>query len=261
MPVSEPKTTTIDINGHSCRVWTKGTGPKIGWLAGFGGLPRWTPFLDELAKTRTVIAPSLPGTPGATGHNLLDTHLDWIVAVRQLIVKAGLEGEDLAGSSVGGSFVAEFAALWPHKVKRAALIAPFGLYDEADPPEDPWAQRPDNQPGMLVANPQIWLDYKAPPDGANSVEWPIEMVRATEAAARVFWPLGNTRLEKRLPLILAPTLILWGEQDRLVPRSYAKKIADAIPGDTRIQTIAGAGHLAELDQPVATAKAILDFMG
>ena len=42
--MSEPKTTTIDINGHACRVWTKGSGPKIGWLAGFGGLPRWIPF-------------------------------------------------------------------------------------------------------------------------------------------------------------------------------------------------------------------------
>ncbi|MEZ5853268.1 MAG: alpha/beta hydrolase [Hyphomicrobiaceae bacterium] len=258
--MSEPKTTTVDINGHPCRIWTKGSGPKIGWLAGFGGLPRWTPFLDELAKTRTVIAPSLPGTPGATGHNLLDTHLDWIVAVRQLIVMAGLEGEDIAGSSVGGSFVAEFAALWPHKVKRAALIAPFGLFDINDPPADPWAQRPDDQPGILCADPQIWKDYKAVPPGANSVEWPIEQIRATEAAARVFWPLGNTKLEKRLPLILAPTLLLWGEQDRLMPASYAKKFADAITGETTIKTIAGAGHLAELDKPQATAKAILDFM-
>ncbi len=259
--MSEPTTTTIDINGHPCRIWTKGSGPKIGWLAGFGGLPRWTPFLDELAKTRTVIAPSIPGTPGATGHTLLDSHLDWIVAIRQLIVKAGLEGEDIAGSSVGGSFVAEFAALWPHKVKRAALIAPFGLFDENDPPADPWAQRPDDQPGILCANPQIWKDYKAVPPGANSVEWPIEQIRATEAAARVFWPLGNTKLEKRLPLILAPTLLLWGEQDRLMPPSYAKKMAAAMTGTkTTIKSIPSAGHLAELDQPAATAKAILDFM-
>ena len=75
--MSEPKTTTIDINGHPCRVWTKGSGPKLGWIAGFGGMPRWIPFLDKLAEKRTVIVPSLPGFPGATGHNLLDTHLDW----------------------------------------------------------------------------------------------------------------------------------------------------------------------------------------
>ncbi len=257
--MSEPTTTHIDINGHACRVWTKGTGPKIGWLAGFGGLPRWTPFLDKLAETRTVIAPSLPGTPGATGHTLLDTHLDWICAVRELILKSGLEGADLAGSSVGGSMAAEFAAMWPHKVRKLALIAPFGLYDETDPPADVWAQRPDDQPGILCANPRTWLDYKAAPANANSVEWPIEMVRATEVAARIFWPLGNTRLEKRLPTIIAPTLILWGEKDRLMPRSYADKIATGIKGPTKVQTIADAGHLAELDEPAATAQAILDF--
>ena len=74
-------------------------------------------------------------------------------------------------------------------------------------------------------------------------------MRAAEAAARIFWPLGNTKLEKRLPLIEAPTLLLWGEQDRIMPRSYADKFADAITGRTEIRIIPGAGHLAELDKP------------
>jgi hypothetical protein len=63
--VSAPKASSVEINGFPCRVWTKGTGPKLGFLAGLGGLPRWLPFLDRLAETRTVIVPSLPGYPGA----------------------------------------------------------------------------------------------------------------------------------------------------------------------------------------------------
>ena len=55
--MSEPETLTIDVNGVSTRVWRKGSGPKLGFLAGFGGLPRWVPFLDELATSRTVIVP------------------------------------------------------------------------------------------------------------------------------------------------------------------------------------------------------------
>ncbi len=258
--MTEPTTTFIDINGHPCRVWTKGQGPKLGWIAGLGGLPRWIPMLDRLSQTHTVIAPSLPGFPGAAGHTLLDSHLDWICAVREIVIKSGLEGADLAGSSVGASFVAEFAAMWPHKVRRLAMIAPFGLYDDADPPADVWAQRPDDIAPLLCANGQTWTDFKAMPAGANSVEWPIEQVRASEAAARVFWPLGNTRLEKRLPTIIAPTLLLWGEQDRVIPRSYATRIAKAIKGKSEIKTIAGAGHLAELDQPDAVAKAIVEFV-
>jgi pimeloyl-ACP methyl ester carboxylesterase len=52
---------------------------------------------------------------------------------------------------------------------------------------------------------------------------------------------------------------LWGEEDRVVPRGYAERFARGIAGDTRVTTIPGAGHLAELDQPDAVAAAILDW--
>ncbi|HTQ34925.1 MAG TPA: alpha/beta hydrolase [Stellaceae bacterium] len=257
----EPQTTTVEINGYSCRVWTAGSGPKLGLLAGFGGLPHWVPFLDMLAQERTVIVPSLPGFPGGErGHVALDSHLDWLVATRQLLEGAGLAGTDLAGSSVGGSLVAEVAALWPAMVKRLALIAPFGLFDENDPATDPWAQRPGDVAGLFCADPKNWEMLKAEPEGHNDPEWPIEQVRASEAAARIFWPLGNTKLEKRLPLITAPTLLVWGSEDKLMPRSYADKFAAGIKGKTEIAVIQGAGHLAELDKPAETAAAVLGWI-
>jgi len=255
--LSAPQTTTVEVNGFPCRVWTKGVGPKLGFLAGLGGLPRWLPFLDRLAEHRTVVAPSLPGFPGATGHNVLDSHLDWVVAVRQLIDKSGLAGADLVGASVGGAFAAEMAAIFPGHVRKLALIAPFGLFDESDPAADPWAQRRDALPGLMCADGERWTAMVAPPDGANSVEWPIEMNRAAEAAARAFWPLGNTRLEKRLGLIEAPTLILWGDRDAVMPPSYAGRFAAALDGHARVETVPGAGHLAYLDQPDAVARAVL----
>jgi pimeloyl-ACP methyl ester carboxylesterase len=252
-----PATTTVDVNGFPCRIWSKGQGPKLGFLAGFGGLPRWLPFLDKLAETRTVIVPSLPGYPGATGHGELDTHLDWVLAVRQLIDKSGLAGADLVGASVGGAFAAEMAAIFPNHVRRLALIAPFGLFDENEPAADPWAQRKDAVPGLMCADGEKWNELMAPPEGANSIEWPIELTRAAEAAARAFWPLGSTRLEKRLGLIAAPTLILWGAEDAVLPTSYADKFAAGINGTSRVEIVAGAGHLAYLDRPDAVASAIL----
>jgi pimeloyl-ACP methyl ester carboxylesterase len=259
--VNEPDTSTIDINGFPTRVWRKGSGPRIGFIAGYGGLPKWIPFLDRLAETRSVIVPSLPGFPGGDrGHSVLDSHLDWLLAVRDLIDKAGLAGGDLIGSSVGGSFAAEVAAIWPDKVNRLALIAPFGLFDEREPAADPWAQKQDDIPALMTRAPEIYKTLKQMPSGANSIEWPIEQTRAAEAAARIFWPLGNTRLQRRLPLIKAPTLILWGREDRLLPASYAAAMARAIGGHTEMKLIADAGHLAELDQPDEVAAAILTFM-
>jgi pimeloyl-ACP methyl ester carboxylesterase len=260
--MSEPETLTVDINGFATRVWRKGSGPRIGFLAGYGGLPRWVPFLDRLAEARTVIVPSLPGFPGGDrGHAVLDAHLDWVLAARELIDEAGLAGADLVGSSVGGSLAAEVAAIWPEKVRRLALIAPFGLYDAEDPAADPWAQRADEVAALMTARPEVYRALKEMPAGASSVEWPIEQTRAAEAAARIFWPLGNTRLDRRLPLIEAPTLVLWGEHDRLLPRSYAHAMARAIGGGTEVRIVPGAGHLAELDEPDAVAAAVLGFMG
>ncbi len=260
--MSDLETLTIDVNGFPTRIWRKGSGPKIGFLAGLGGLPRWIPFLDELARSRTVIVPSLPGFPGGDrGHSVLDSHLDWLLALREILDKADLAGADLVGSSVGASLAAEVAALWPATVGKLALIAPFGLFDEKNPPTDPWAQRGDAVAGLMCADPENWKALKSPPDGTNSVEWPIEQVRASEAAARIFWPLGNTRIEKRLRLIKAPTLLVWGEGDRIMPRAYAAAFAAGIAGPTTTRFIANAGHLAELDQPAAVASAILGFLG
>ena len=258
--MSEPDTQFIDINGFSTRVWRKGSGPVVGFLAGFGGLPRWVPFLDKLAESRTVIVPSLPGFPGGDrGHTVLDTHLDWVLAVRATLTAAGLNGAPLAASSVGASLALEAAALWPDSVPKLALISPFGLFEEKDPPADPWAQRGDDVPGLMCADPEKWKALKAMPEGANSIEWPIEQTRASEAAARIFWPLGNTRVEKRLGLVKAPTLLIWGDQDRIFPRTYADRFAAGIAGPTKITTIAGAGHLAEIDQPNEVAAAILNW--
>src|SRR5260370_12923643 len=198
--MGEPETTTVELNGFSSRVWRKGSGPKLGFLAGFGGLPRWIPFLDALAKERTVIVPSLPGFPGGErGHSVLDNHLDWVVAAHLVVHKAGLDGADLVGSSVGGSLAAEVAAIWPQSVRRLALIAPFGLFDETDPMTDPWAQRAPDVPGLMCADPARWEALKAEPEGQNSPEWPIERVRAAEAAAPICWRRGTPTLENRLP--------------------------------------------------------------
>ena len=62
-----------------------------------------------------------------------DTHLDWLLAGHDLLAKAGLDGVDLGGSSVGASMAVERAALWPTSVRRLALIAPISLSTQSAP--------------------------------------------------------------------------------------------------------------------------------
>jgi pimeloyl-ACP methyl ester carboxylesterase len=251
----------VDTPAGKTRVWEKGRGKTVGFFAGPGGLPKWTPFLDKLSETRRVIAPSLPGFPGGASSEPLDSMLDWVLAVGDVFDAASLEGADLIGASIGGAMAAEIAAIWPGAVRKLVLIAPFGLYDETAPVADIFAQQPANPTGILTAKPDALRDYLAAPQGANPGEWEIQALRANVASAAIIWPLGDTRLARRLPRITAETLLLWGDSDRVIPPAYAKKFAAGIAGKTKVQTIKGAGHMAEFDQPNAVAKAVEAFLG
>lgn len=251
----------VTVNGEPCRIWEKGRGDPVFYLAGIAGLPRWTPFLDRLAQTRRVVAPSLPGFPGGTGHDRLDALVDWIAATLDLLEGTGLPGGDLIGASVGGTLAAEVAAVSPALVRRLVLIAPFGLYDRQSPPLDLWAQKPGSLPALLCADGKTYSDFTAPPEDAVPAEWSIVMTRASEAAARLLWPLADTRLERRLHRIRCDTTILWGAEDNVLSPRYAERFAAGIAGKTRVTIIRGAGHLADLDAPAEIAAAVAKAFG
>jgi len=255
-----PSERTVAVNGAPCRVWEMGRGEPVGFLAGLGGVPRWSPFLDALAARRRVVVPSLPGFPGATGLDQLDDLTDWIAATLDLLDGAGLAGADLVGASVGGMLAAEVAALSAASVRRLVLVAPYGLFDAAAPTRDVFAVRQEELPALLSAHPERLLERAVPPSGADPAEWPIVLARASTAAARLLWPLGERGLVKRLHRVKAPTLLVWGEQDRVLPPSYAQRFAAAITGTVKTCTIPDAGHLVDLDAPEALAAAIHAFL-
>ena len=258
--MSGPEERSVEINGFACRVWEKGIGEPLGVLPGIGGAPRWTPFMEALSETRRVVVPSLPGFPGALGHDILDSHLDWMIVAHELLVGAGLDGADLVGISVGGAVAADAAAIWPALVQRLVLISPYGLFDEDDPGIDPFAVRPPDIGQCLSANADAYGAVFGVPENRDRVEWLVTQSRAQEAAARILWPLGDTRLARRLHRVRVPTLLLWGDRDRVVPQSYADKFVAGIGGETRIETISDAGHLADIDQPAAASAAVREFL-
>src|SRR5262249_47119894 len=132
----------VRVQGHPCRVLQSGAGRRVVYFAGIGGLPRWSPFLDALAKTCDVIAPSLAGFPGSPDFRHLDDYYAWIVAALEILEQLGDEAVDVVASSVAAPLLAEVAGLAPDRIRRLVLIAPFGIYDDAQPSADIWAQRP-----------------------------------------------------------------------------------------------------------------------
>ena len=257
-----PSERTAAVAGGELRIWEKGEGPGLCWFAGLPGLPRWLPVLDRLAEAHRVAAPSLPGAPGGHSADLLDEHVDWLLAARDAHRAADTDGGALVGASSGGALAADIAAVWPEAVGRLVLIAPFGLFDEAEPVADVFAQRPADRSPLLTERPDELDAWTASgsDDAEEAMEWDIAMQRANNAAARLLWPLGDTRLATRLGRIACPTLLIWGGDDRVMPRSYAARIADAISGPARVEIVPGAGHMAEFDRPDAVAGAIAAFL-
>jgi pimeloyl-ACP methyl ester carboxylesterase len=252
---------TVRVLGEDVRVFEKGDGAPLGLLATFGGTIAWTPFLDRLAERRRVIVPSLPGFPGAGGaFRKLDDLPDWLAATLDLLEASGLAGADLVGHGVGGLLAAEVAALARPHVGKLVLLAPLGLFDVREPVADVWARRATEVPPLFSTHPDEYTASIACPPGVEEVEWQMAQVRAHEAAARLLWPTGDRGLTKRLHRITAPTLLLWGSEDRIVPGSYAKRFAEGIAGKTEIRSIPNAGHRLDLDAPDATAAAILGWL-
>jgi len=244
----------------SARVWEKGAGNPVGYFAGLGGLPAWLPALDLLAARHRVVAPSVPGFPGGADYERLDDIFDWSLAAIDLVQAAGLAGADLIGASVGGALAAEVAALRPDLVRKLVLIAPFGLFDEAAPITDVFAFKSGDQSKALTSDPQAYDAYRARPNSAAEMDWTLMQVRAEMAAARILWPLGDTRLRKRLFRITQPTLIIWGAEDRVMAPAYAAKFAEGISGTAKTVIIPKAGHKVEFDAPDAVARAIAEFL-
>jgi len=259
--LSGPLVRHVRIDGESHRVWERGQGEGLGLLAGMGGLGHWTPFLERLSQERRVVVPSLPGFPGGgAGHHKLDDLVDWISVTLDLLEGAGLAGADLVGHGPGGLLAAEIAALSRGMVGKLVLIAPFGLFDPSEPVADCFARRASEIPSLFCTHPEAFERDLACPPGDDEVEWQLTRLRASEAAARLLWPIGDLGLRKRLHRIVSPTLLLWGSEDRVVPASYAKRFADAMGQRPGIHSVEGAGHRVDLDAPEAAADAILSFL-
>jgi pimeloyl-ACP methyl ester carboxylesterase len=100
----------------------------------------------------------------------------------------------------------------------------------------------------------------AAPAGADPLEASLDAYRAAEAAARLSWPMGDRGLEKRLHRIRQKTLIVWGEQDQILPVGYADRIAAGVTGPAEVVIVPDAGHQCAIDQPDVTAKHVRSFL-
>jgi pimeloyl-ACP methyl ester carboxylesterase len=245
------------------RVHVKGSGPAVVFFHGPWGLT-WGPFLDALARRFTVYAPEHPGTaagePDAIQH--VDTLWDLVLCYDELLGQLGLREVRLAGHSFGAMMACEVAALYPARVKRLVLIDPIGLWRDDAPVNNWMLLAPTDIPAHVFRDPAgaaARALFAVPEDPEGAALARTRLSWAMGATGKFIWPIPDKGLRKRIHRVTAPTLLVWGEDDRLVPRAYAKEFAGRL-ADSRLEVVEGAGHAPHLEQPDATARAVAAFL-
>ena len=246
------------------RVHSAGSGQPVVFLHGAGGL-EWDGFLDGLAERFTVFAPEHPGTtPGdPDGIRALDHLWDLVLYYDELFDALGVDAPALVGHSFGAMVACEVAALQPARVKRLVLIDPVGLWRDETPVVNWMLLAPADIPAHVFKNPAgaaAKALFAVPEDPEDAALARTRLSWAMGATGKFIWPIPDKGLKKRIHRVSAPTLLVWGADDRLVPRAYAKEFAGRL-ADSRLAVVAGAGHAPHLEQPDATARAVQGFLG
>jgi pimeloyl-ACP methyl ester carboxylesterase len=245
------------------RVVTKGQGPPLIFLHGPWGL-HWDPFLDTLARHFTVHAPEHPGTtPGAPDDvSHLDNLWDLVLCYDELLERMGVEGAAVVGHSFGAMVACELAAAYPRRVGRLALIDPIGLWRD-DAPVINWMMlNAQEMPAQIFRDPAgagARLLFAQPEDETARIDAQVGLTWAMGATGKFIWPIPDKGLRKRIHRVKAPTLLVWGAEDRVAPPVYAEEFARHIAG-ARIESVKGAGHAPHLEEPAAVAECVRAFL-
>ncbi len=239
-----------------------GNGPPLLFLHGVDNVQPGDPFLARLAERYRVVAPRLPGFGESSGtEHLLDLH-DLIYYELDFLDALGLHGAPVVGHSLGGMIAAELAAVQPERFTGLALIAPFGLWNPAYPVADFFAMSPAQLAAATYhdpASPAAQAAARPPEDNEAYIAFMLDRAKSLASSAKYLWPIPNRGLSKRLHRIAAPTLLVWGESDRIVPPRYAQDFQAGI-AHARIEIIPEAGHLPQVERPDQLADAVLRFL-
>jgi pimeloyl-ACP methyl ester carboxylesterase len=243
-------------------VMTAGSGAPVVYFHGVFG-PEWNGLLDDLSEKQRVFAPATVGADEPDELRSIDGILDLVLYYDTLFDRLGLDKVDLVGHSFGGMAAAEYAAVFPHRVGKLVLIDALGLWRDDAPVGDHLYQTPAGQQALMYADPaqaEVVAANAPPQDADAKMAAAVRRMTATAASALFLWPIPDRGLRKRLSRIKAPTLILWGEQDRFAPPVYAQDFAAGIAG-AKVQIIPGAGHTPQVERRAETSKAVLAFLG
>jgi pimeloyl-ACP methyl ester carboxylesterase len=212
---------------------------------------------ELLAATRPaqVITPVHPGFAGTSRPETLSTVRDLANMYLSMLEAMEMRDVTVVGSSLGGWIAADMAAQQNDRVSKVILIDAVGLEVPGHPITDLFSLAPNQVASYTFADPQTHSpDPLSLPDEVRaSIPGNIEALKAYAGVT-----MADPTLRTRLASAVTPTLVIWGEEDRIAPIEIGYAYADAIPGAT-LELIPNAGHLPQIEAADRVAELVWSF--
>jgi pimeloyl-ACP methyl ester carboxylesterase len=228
-------------------------------LHGFGSsLQTWDDWAATLSATHRVIRYDLPGF-GLTGADPSGQYsvARGVAVLAALMDQLGVAKASLVGNSMGGMLAWQFAAAWPARVEKLVLVSPDGFAS----PGFEYGRAPD-VPLLLKALPYTLPRFMLRASLAPAYANPAALMRAPGVRRAVIARTAQTVLadpRPKLARIEAPTLLLWGEQDGMIPFGNAADYIKEIP-HARLVPLPGLGHVPQEEAPAVSLAPVAAFL-
>jgi len=255
----------INIDGNKIRYLEAGGFKKtIVLIHGLGAsAERWEFVIPLFNKQYSVIVPDLIGF-GYSDKPLVDYTSDFFSNfLANFLEKIGLEKTNIIASSLGGQIAAEYALKHKNSIEKLVLVSPSGAMKHSTPALDAYVMAAlyPNKEGAenaykMMAAPGREINPKIVEDFVTRMKLP----NAKMAFMSTLLGLKNAdNITKKLNAISIPSLIIWGENDPVIPIKYADSFVSSIQ-DCRFYRMDGCGHTPYVDEPEKFTKIVLDFL-
>jgi pimeloyl-ACP methyl ester carboxylesterase len=250
---------TVSIRDCRIRLMRGGAGAPLLFLHGGGGVGIWLPCMAQLAKKFDVIVPEHPGFGASDTPPWLDTVGDLANFYLDFLDQLGLSGVHLVGSSLGGWIAADLAVRNATRLASLTLIGAAGIHIDDVAQVDTFLSNEEQRIRDLFYD---QLLAEAVIAGSQRPEQEDAALRNRMTTAKLSWQPRNhdPHLRKWLHRIKVPTLLIWGDHDRVFPQDYAFAFQRLIPGAKAV-IIADCGHLPQVEKGDAFAAELEAFIG
>ncbi|MFZ0705564.1 MAG: alpha/beta fold hydrolase [Candidatus Korobacteraceae bacterium] len=256
-----PPLRSIQVFGQTIKYYDHGQGEPLLLIHGLGAeADVWAYCLEPLSQSHRVIAPDLLGF-GRSSKPLINYRVATFVELLDRFLQAlAVPRLSLVGNSMGGWIAASFAIQFPERVNKLVLNDAIGIV--AGSVEIPIDLQPSSLQNMREVMEFMFCDKSFVSDGLVEMAYELHLERndgPTIASVLENIRLKVDRLDEQLDRLKVPTLLIWGDCDRISPLSVAENYQRLIAG-SKLEVIAQCGHIPPLEKPQELVGRIARFL-